>query len=358
MSGINYKFYTKTDTAWEAMLADLERASVSIDLERFIFFPDTVGTRFIDLLIRKSRQGIKVRILLDMVGSYWFYRSTAILNDLAKAGVQVKFFNPISPWRITNVTSYFFRDHRKFLIIDGKIGYIGGTGIDEKTKDWRDTEVCFEGDLVADFTLLFDRLWESTLKQKFMRFNMLPLKQSGFWVLTNSPRFGERRIYRAYLKNIRQSRNYIYLTTPYFIPDLRFLTALRRAARRGVDVRILVPRGSNHSFVDNSTRSYFTLALRAGIRIYLYEPGMLHAKTAVIDDAWSAIGTFNLDNLSFHYNYEAVVISTEKDFIRTLKDHFINDREVASEVYYEEWIRRPFLDKVREFITWPFHDLF
>jgi cardiolipin synthase A/B len=357
MNEVSYRFYTKTSDAWEAMLVDLENAKTSIDFERYIFCCDTVGSRFIETFKRKAKEGVIVRVLTDMVGSFGFYFSP-VVKELEAAGVQVKFFNPISPWRIANFTSTFFRDHRKLIIIDNAKAYVGGIGIDAKTADWRDTEVRLEGPIVSELKRLFDRLWLSTLRQKFLTFLKTPFFIKHYEILTNSPRLRQRFIYRAFIENIRLAQKYIYLTTPYFIPDLRFLRVLRLAAKRGVDVRILVPRTSDHAFIDNSTRSYFTLALNAGIKIYLYEPHMLHAKTAVIDDTWSTVGTFNLDNLSFRYNYELNVVSTKSDFIKELHAQFFTDLESSARVHYESWIKRPLLQKFREFITWPFHDIF
>ncbi len=356
MSDISYRFYTKTADVWEAMLADLEQAKISIDLERYIFSIDAIGTRFVDVLKRKAGEGVRVRLLVDMVGSFGFYLSP-VVKELEAAGVKVKFFNPISPWRITTFSSHFFRDHRKILVVDGVIGYVGGTGIDYKTANWRDSEARFEGQICQEFTVLFERLWESTLRDRFLRFKKTNLYVKHFDVLSNSPRFGQKFIYRTLIEALRGAKRYVYLTTPYFIPDLRMLRVLRILAKRGVDVRILVPEQSDYAFLDNANRSYFSLMLRSGVRMYLYKPVMLHAKTAVIDDEWSTIGTFNLDNLSFRYNFEISVVSTEVQFIATLKDHYVNDILASRELTKEQWADRPFIQKVREFITWPFHGL-
>ena len=357
MEDVSYRFYTKTAEAWEAMLRDLEKATVSIDFERYIFCNDAVGQRFIDIFKQKAREGVAVRVLVDMVGSFSFYVSS-VVRELEDAGVQVKFFNPISPWRIANFTSNFFRDHRKLIVIDDMIGYIGGTGIDLHTSNWRDTEVRFDGPIVTEMKRLFNRLWLSTLRQKFIRFLRSPFYFKHFDILTNSPRLRERHIYKAMIATIRNATEYVYLTTPYFIPDLRFLRVLRLAAKKGIDVRLVVPKKSDYSFADNSTRSYFTLILKAGVRVYLYEPTMLHAKTVVVDDEWASVGTSNLDNVSFRYNYEMNVASTKPEFISELKQHFLADIEKATEVTYGEWIKRPIIQKCKEFITWPFHDFF
>lgn len=356
MSDISYRFYTRTGDVWEAMLADLAVATTSIDFERYIFCADQIGQRFIDVLKRKAKEGVKIRMLCDMVGSFGFYRSS-VVKELEAVGIEVKFFNPISPWRITNITSHFFRDHRKLLIIDNKIGYVGGTGVDQKTAEWRDTEVRFEGEIALEFTRLFEWLWKSTLRQKFIRFKKTTLYVKHFDTLINSPRFRQRYIYRTLVNTMRAATRSVYITTPYFIPDLRILRVLRILAKRGVDVRILVPEHSDYSFIDNSTKSYFSLVLRSGVRIYLYKPNMLHTKSVVIDDEWGTVGTFNFDTLSFRYNFEVNVVSTKQDFVATLKDHFINDLLSSSELTKSAWAERPLVQKIKEFITWPFHGL-
>lgn len=351
-----YQFFTDTSRAWEAMLEDISKATTSVELERYIFLDDEIGGRFLGLLKTKALSGVKVRILLDMVGSFLLYISPKT-KELTDAGIEIKFFNPISPWRIANVTSNFFRNHRKLLIIDDAVVYIGSSGIDQKTILWRETEVRCVGTIALDFKNTFETLWQSTLRQKFLRFKQLPTSTKNFEVMSNSPRFRERVLYHTYIEKIRRASSYIYLSTPYFIPDIRFFRALRLQARRGVDVRIIIPRTSDYSIIDNSNRSYFTLALQAGIKIYLYEPSMFHAKTATIDD-WATVGTFNLDQLSFRFNYEINLTSTEPKFIDSLKNQFLEDCTHATEVKYDEWIKRPFIQKLKEFITWPFHSFF
>jgi cardiolipin synthase len=149
----------------------------------------------------------------------------------------------------------------------------------------------------------------------------------------------------------------VYLTTPYFIPDLRLLQTIRNAAKRGVDVRLLIPASSDYRVIDYSVRSYFTLLLNTGVKIYEYTPHMLHAKTAVIDGSWGTIGTFNLDNLSSTFNHELNIACTDSSFAMVLRDQFLKDIEVSRSVNFEEWKNRSPMNKLKEFITWPFHKI-
>jgi cardiolipin synthase A/B len=356
MNDPHVTFYRDSKSTWEAMLADIERATVSIDFERYIFVCDTIGQRFIDAFIRKAKQGVKIRILCDMVGSLGFYLSQ-IPVELSRIGIQVQFFNPISLWRIGNFSANLFRDHRKLLIIDGNVGYIGGIGMQDHMADWRDTEVRIEGGFALHMRELFESMWHSTLKRRFIKPKRLNVFVKHYELVTNAPHFRQRFIYRSFISAIRNAKRYIYLTTPYFVPDLKFLRVLRLAAKRGVDVRLLVPEYADHYFVTSARESYFTLLLKSNIRVYKYHEVMMHTKTAVIDDEWATVGSFNLDSLSFLFNYEANVVSSDREFAAIVKEDFFNDLRNAHEVHYEEWIRRPLLQKLRELLTWPMHKI-
>lgn len=338
------------------MLLAMENASNSIDLEQFKFIGDSVGRRFAEVLKRKAVAGVKVRLIVDYAGSFSFINSS-LASELIKAGVELKYFNPIRPWRLHLYASWFRRDHRKILIIDSKIFFTGGVGIEATMVAWRDTVVRLEGAILGEANYIFNRMWQIVSEGGFKRFRLDRFAESPMRFLTNSPHFRQRYLYRRMRRGIAKARKYIYLTTPYFIPNSRFLFSLIKAARRGVDVRIITPEHSDHSFVDMARNSYYTLAIRSGVKIYHYKETVLHAKTIVIDDNWGSIGSANLDNLSFVFNYEANVVSTDEFFVANLKDHFINDLLGSVELKAGEWYQRPFIDKAYELITWPFHGL-
>jgi len=356
MEDTTWQFYLNSEDAWEGMLADCVKAEKSIDFEQFILVNDEIGKRFFDVFIEKVKQGVKVRLICDSAGSYGFYNSS-FSKKLIKEGLEIKFFNHISPWRIKNFTSWFFRDHKKIMIIDGKIGYTGGVGIDNSMKGWRDTQVKISGPVVDEMQYVFNQMWEIIEQGKFLRFKFPPYLSGKSRFFTVSPHFRQRIYYRKFINKIKTADKFIFLTTPYFVPNQRFFIHLRRAAIRGVDVRIIVPENSDHPLVDTASRSYFGLTLKAGVKIYLYKDRMMHAKTAVIDDSWSSVGSVNLDNLSLLLNYEANLVSEDVLFIAQLKEHFINDFLASRELTFEEWQKRSWLEKVMELITWPFHSL-
>lgn len=356
MSLVNVDFYTKSSPAWDAMLQDISKAKHTIVIEQYIFFVDSIGRRFIELLKEKVKEGVRVRLLCDSVGSYTLYRSLlpGFLNEL---GLEIKFFNPISPWRITNFTSNFFRDHRKILIVDDEVAHVGGVGIQEHMADWRDTHMRITGPLVAHIKQSFEDAWEGSNKKIYIKYKALPSYVKKYDILTNSPSLRQRHMYHALIGEIHNATTYIYLTTPYFIPDVPLYRALYLAAKRGVDVRILMPSIADHLFVNHARESYFTLALKAGIKLYVYTPVMMHAKTAVIDDEWATAGSFNLDSLSFFFNHEINVGSEDQKFIHELKNHFFEDVKVSKEIKLEEWKQRPLRKKFLELLTWPFHGI-
>lgn len=356
MPDFDWKLYSNTQEAWDAMYADCEKAKESIDCEMFVFVLDKIGTRFINLFIKKAQEGVRVRLLLDMVGSYFIYVSN-LPEELQRFGIEVIFFNPISPWRITNFTSNFFRDHKKLLIIDHQIVHTGGVNIGDYMKLWRDSNVRLQGELAEEASFIFARMWRIVEQKKNLPFKKSSVYVKNFAFCTNSPHLHQRFIYNELIAEIRNAKKYVYLTTAYFVPDIRLLRVLRLAAKRGVDVRILLPWSSDYKSVDLSAQSFFTLLLKAGVKIYRYCGPMLHAKTAVVDRDWATIGSFNLDSRGLMFNYELNVVSNSHDFAFELQETFIKDLQNAKQVLAADWYKRSFVRKFLEATTWPIHKL-
>lgn len=353
---MRWEWYLSADDAWRAMLAACAEAKTSIACEQYIFKSDAVGESFISLFIKKAQQGVNVELLIDAVGG--IFMSSASVAHLQNAGVRVRFFKPLRSWMPHSISSWFFRDHRKLLIVDGTIGFIGGVGVNARMHGWRDTHVRIEGPVVEQFTSSFRIMWRFAETRRFKRFPKNDFVDA-FALITSAPHLRGRFIRKALVRAIRSAKQYIYLTTPYFIPDMLFLRAVRRAARRGVDVRILLPGISDHFWLDVASRTYFGSLFRAGVKIYEYGDGrkLLHAKTAAIDDLWGTVGSANWDNLSLRLNYEANLVSVEKQFVNALKAHFLNDLRQAREIQPNEWKRRSRLSKLFEAVTWPIHGI-
>lgn len=355
----DWKFYLTSAEAWEAMILACEAAKTSIDFEEFIFENDKVGARFAEVLSRKAREGVRVRLLVDMVGSL-FLIGAPIVNQMREAGVEVVFFSPVRPWKFLRFKVWPLRDHRKLMVVDRHAAFVGGVCIGEQYTHWRDTLVQVEGEVVVHVQAAFDHMWWTAQKDsnKVFRFPEHRTTEDGFRVLTNAPHFRQQFINSTFLDMVRHAKQYVYLTTPYFVPDRKFFRVLRLAARRGVDVRLLIPERSDHPYVDLASRAHFRKALKAGMRIYLYSKTMLHAKTVVVDGEWSSVGSSNIDNLSSFSNYELNLSSLHRRFIEELRNQFLGDIAVAKEVKTEEWKHRPLVLKMLEGLCLPFGRFF
>ncbi len=328
-------------------------ARASIDIEQFILEKDGIGREFLEILIQKRKEGVRIRILCDMVGSYDLFASS-IPHSLQDVGIEVRFWNVIKPWRVHTVFSWFFRDHRKMMIIDKQIGFIGGVGIRGDFRTWRDTHVKVTGPIIPEMIQAFEEMWNASLKKGVLaRLKKTRTFVKGFSLVTNSPFLQKRFFYQELVSAIRNAKHSIYLTTPYFIPDRRLRRILSSAARRGVETIILVPKKSNHIWADRAGRAYFEKLLKRGVKIFRYTGEMLHAKTVVIDGEWASVGTFNLDSLSILYNYEANIVSTKKDFAEEIQGFFRNDLIQSEELHLSSWKERPTRYKIMEILSLP-----
>lgn len=351
-----WKFYTEPKEAWAAMLLACRAATRSIDLEQFIFDYDEIGQQFLDVCMQKAKEGVKVRILCDAAGSFSFFRASFI-NNLRQEGLEIVFFNSFIPGTLRNHSIWFFRDHRKLLVVDQKIGFTGSICLTDEVKTWRDTHVKIEGEVVIEMLETFNHMWERAHKRKYRGNSLTKVGSEGFNYVPSIPRPRQRFLYYRLIEAIRSAEKYIYLTTPYFVPDRRFLRVLELATRRGVEVKLLVPERSDHTLVDIAARSFFQSVLKSGIQIYQYTERMIHSKVAIIDDKWATIGSLNFDNVSFLYNFEANIVTTNKHFISELKMHFWADQSHSKKLELKEWNKRPFINRCLEFLILPIRKL-
>ncbi len=332
----------------EAMRA----AQTSIDIEHYIFLPDELGMRFLEVLKERARAGVKVRLHLDTVGSYAMYNSQ-IPEELRALGIEIKFFNMIRPWQIHNFTSWLFRDHNKLIIIDNKIAFTGGTGLQKNMVTWRDTNAEIKGVVVDEMLATFEEMWSMREKNVFWRVLKIRARTIKKYFIANIPYFKKRFLYYAFIKTMRAAKERIWLTTPYFVPDHKFIKQLRRAARRGVDVKIIVPKQLDVYLVGTAANSLVQGLLMHGVKIYKYEKAILHAKTGVVDGNWGTFGSFNLDSLSFDTNFEGNVVTDDGEVARELAQHFEEDLKNCEEIKLSEWKKRPLMNKLEEFLIIP-----
>ncbi|MES2470937.1 MAG: phospholipase D-like domain-containing protein [Patescibacteria group bacterium] len=349
MNKTQWKVYSTTEDAWKAMLEACKNAKKSIDLEQFLFVADDVGKQFIEVCAAKAQEGVRVRFLWDAAGSFTFFGSS-LANDLKKKGIELAFFYTLVP-RLLDLHDYrfwFFRNHRRSLIIDDEKAFTGSICLSDKMKEWRDTHTELSGDIVIEIRKAFEAMWNRAHGIKSNWSGRELISSDGFNYVTNNPSPRRRFLYYRLIDAIRNGQKYIYITTPYFVPTQRLLRVILLAAHRGADVRLILPKGSDHPLVDLCARSFFSQLLKAGVRIFLYNGEMIHNKTIVIDDEWGTAGSLNLDNISLLYNYEANIITTDHDCIQEFKNHFAHDQNQSTELLYSEWKKRIFLKKVLE----------
>lgn len=345
-----WKFYNSNQETLDAMIDACELANKTIDLEQFIFVPDNFGNKLIDICEKKSRQGVKIRFLWDSAGSFSFF-GNEMINKLKERGIELVFFKTLLPnfLDVPNYKSWYLRNHRRTLVIDGEIAFTGSICIWERTKDWKDANVMVKGPVVKDMQRAFERMWDRSQKKKLPKIFKDTYSDHEFRYISNNPFPRNKRLYYQTVEAIRNSKKYVYITTPYFVPTHRISRVLRLAAHRGVDVRIIIPERSDHSLVDIAARTYFHSLLKSGIRIFIYRNRMLHSKTISIDDDWSSIGTLNIDHVSLLYNFEANLVSINHRFTSEIKSQFLIDIANSSEVSFKEWKERYWAQKLSEF---------
>ena len=343
------------DETFNAIFKAIKSAKHHIHLEYYIFENDKIGNQIKKLLIDKSREGVEVRIIVDDVGSWdlkeWFF------EELRENGIEIYPFMEVRFPRLTSRVN--FRNHRKILIVDGKIGFTGGVNIADryihgkpKIGPWRDTHLQISGDAVATMQVVFAADWyfvinENLTGEKYFR----PLTEengTAVQISASGPDSDWENIEQAYLSAILSARKYVYLTSPYLMPPQTLVSALKTAALSGVDVRIIIPEKSDAITPKWCSFSYVEQFLEAGIKIYLYQKGFIHSKTLMIDDVFSTIGTTNLDFRSLETNFEINAFIYERKFTRLMLKHFIHDLRDSHEIKLAEWEKRPWHFKLRE----------
>lgn len=331
------------------MLEAIAAARHTIRLEVYIFADDEIGWRFADALAAQADRGIDVLVHIDAAGSL-FRMSRTLPRHLRKHGVKVHWYHKIgfSPVR------YNRRNHRKLLIVDAGVAFLGGLNLHRENslrlfgpKRWRDTHFALRGPLVEEAIGLFDALWHH---QREPSSRMIGLHETA--LITNRPRRWKHLLRRLYQSAFANASSKIYLTTPYLVPDLRTQRGMMRAARRGVDVRLLVPRKNDSRLAQWAARAAYERLLRQGVRLFEYLPRVLHAKTTVVDGSWSTVGTANIDYRSFFLNYELNLVTADRTLALTLEEQFLRDLQESEEVCLDRWMRRGWPDRVLEFIGW------
>ena len=331
-----------------AMLGAIREAKTTITLANFIYEDGDIAGEMAAALAERCRAGVKVSVLLDAVGSSDMPRQhVAMLQD---AGCQFAWYRPLNP---LSIRRYNHRNHRRVLVVDGRVGFTGGTGVGEQwtgdgrqPKHWRQTDVRVEGPIVRALQAAFVEDWrEATTLLLAGDAYFPPLEPRGDLAIQSvksSPASGATEAYLLFLLTIEAARTSIKITNPYFVPDVRMARALADAARRGVDVTLITAgavSGTQNQIVRKASQAHFGTVLEAGVKIHEYGPAMLHAKTMVVDDQWVSIGSANLDNASFALNNELNVTFLDRRLARRLTEIFERDLTSTTAVNLDEWRR-------------------
>ena len=355
--GTNCTYYPLADLQFPAIIEDIKQAKRFVFLEFFIISEGRLWQEVKEVLIEKAAQGVEVRILYDDMGSLLTVPEN-LISEMAKHKISVLRFNPIL--YSTSRLYINYRNHQKIVVIDGDIAYTGGanladeyTNYYEKHGHWKDTAIRLEGKAVWSLTVFFLQMWEAQTQkeQDFNRYRpqakITPSAPGFYQPFMDGPHDNPDNpaeiIYRTMIYNARE---YVYIMSPYLVIDKSMIDALCTAALGGTDVRIITPHLWDKWFVHMATQSTYTALLRAGVRIYEYTPGYIHAKAILSDDDHCVMGTINMDYRSFYLHYENGVWICGAPVVQTIRDDFLQTIEKCTEFNYHDWKKRPIYMKI------------
>jgi len=333
---------------FEHIISELEKAEHHIHLEYYIIEDDRIGNDIRNILIRKALEGLEVRVIYDDIGCWSL--SDQYIQSLQNAGVQIFPFMPVRFPFFTNKINY--RNHRKIIVIDGKVGFVGGMNIADRyisgsgeLGPWRDTHLKIEGEAVYSLQSVFLLDWYFVSKRNIHDQDQYfpPVKISDrhlMQIVASGPDSDWASIMQTFFSAIATAKSYIYISTPYFLPNESILTALRTASLSGVDVRMLLPEQSDSKLVHWSSFSYISQLLDAGVKVYLYRKGFTHSKLMMVDDVFCSIGTANMDIRSFDQNFEINALIYHQHIGIAMRNIFMNDIKDLKYIDINQWNER------------------
>jgi cardiolipin synthase len=363
VAGNRLEILNNGDEFYPAMLRDIAAAEWSITIEAYIYWSGKIGFEFAQVLAERARAGVRIKILLDAIGSSDI--GDDIVQQLKGSGCQIAWYNPIRWYTLGRINQ---RTHRKSLIIDGRVAYTGGAGIAddwlghaEDEKHWRDIQVRLEGPGVGPLQTGFSQNWLETTRELISGPLYYPLPDVvgdvSALTIISTPVTGASTARILYYLSIAAARQSILIATPYFAPDAAALDTLIDAKKRGVDVRIMLAgkRDRNWLSRNNALRTYGRL-LAVGVQIYEYEPTLLHQKTMVVDGVWSTIGTTNFDSRSFAHNEENNVCVYDRRIAQQLVAIFEADQRCCRRVQFDDWRKRGVMQRAQEILAALWHE--
>jgi len=357
--GNEVKTYINGEDKFKDLFEDIRNAKCFIHIEYYIFRYDELGKALVNELRKKAEDGLEIRLLIDGMGSKAITKN--IIKEIESYGIKMAVFFPgILPHINTRIN---YRNHRKIAVIDGKVGYVGGFNVGneyvnkgKQFKFWRDTHIRIRGEAVNElnkrFILDWDYAADENMGNMFMYFPT-PEKVGdvGIQIVSSGPDHMEEYIKNSYMKIINSAKNYVYIQTPYLVPDSPMLEALKISALSGVDVRIIVPGEPDHFFMEWMLSANIGLLIEYGIKIYRYGNGFIHSKTIVADGQVCSIGTANLDIRSFKLNFEVNAFIYDKGVIKEIKEDFMNDLKFSEELEINKFNNRKLRIKIKESLS-------
>lgn len=341
--------------AFAAIGEAIDAAESHVHAEYYLIRPDKTGRWFLDKLAEAAERGVQVRLLCDGWGCFALPR--AWLKSLRAQGVRVTYFFPVSSMIMQPVT---LRNHRKIVVVDGKIAFTGGINVGDEylgklasVGAWRDTHIRIHGPAAAELQSVFMRDWYFSSKELPRDESFFPkideeMGEAVVAVLTSGPDTDSEAIHRVFFGAIAGARERVYIVTPYFVPDRALAVALQMAALQGIEVRIILPSRSNHRVTFFAGRSFYEELIEAGVHIHEYEPGMIHSKAMVVDGALALVGSANMDLRSFRLNFEVHALIGDRYTARSLERSFLTDLGQTREVTLEAWRARSLHLRVAE----------
>jgi cardiolipin synthase A/B len=364
VSGNEVRILLNGEEIFPAIVEAIRSAKTSITYAQYFFEEGPVADEVVTALAERCRAGVPAHVLLDGVGTAAMpARHT---DELKAAGCDVRTFRALRPWALRRANN---RNHRRILIVDGRVGITGGSGVSRKWMGdgrteghWRDTDVRIEGPAVEWLQAAFVENWLETAKEALGGAAYFPRPKPvdgsvAAQVVRSSPAGGSFAMYSTFLIALNSARRSIRITNPYFLLDEAMRDALLNRLRRGVTVEVLVPGVIDHNFVRQASRATWGPLLKAGVRMHEYRPALLHAKALVIDGTWATVGSTNLDNRSFAMNEEVNLIVYDRGIGRRFEEIFAADLRHSRQVTYEEWQRRGIRARLFELVVAPLRDL-
>jgi len=354
-TGNEIKLLESPAETFEAMFKAIKKAHHHIHLEYYIFSNDKIGNQLKYLLMQKAREGVQVRVIIDDVGSWGLRKKN--LEEIRNSGIEIYSFMEVRFPRLTSQVNY--RNHRKIIVIDGHTGFTGGVNIADRYLEgvkgigpWKDIHIQFEGDAVACLQVVFAADWYFVSRHNLSGEKYFPAMINGdgvaMQISASGPDSDWENIGQAFFAAIANAKQRVYIVSPYLMPPLQIISALKTASLSNVDVRIIIPEKSDSPIPMWSSFSYVEELLEAGVRIYFYNTGFIHSKYIVVDDVFTTVGTTNLDFRSIETNFEVNAFIYNENFTARMGKVFRKDMQNSREVKLKEWKQRPWIFKFRE----------